>query len=83
MILTLKKTIPSHSHNAPFSAELGPHWPAGQRFRLLPKSRQPQLRRLYRKSDLVSFLEQVGGEEVLLVVSHDRFPEWFGVDLTA
>jgi len=25
----------------------------------------------------------VGGEEVLLVVSHDRFPEWFGVDLTA
>lgn len=80
MILTLLKTIPSGSHNAPYSAELGPHWPAGQRFRF-PKSRQSQLRRLYRKSDCESFVEQVGGEEVLVVVRNDRFQELFGVTL--
>ena len=80
-ILTLAKTIPSGSHNAPYSAELGPHWPAGQRFRLIAKSRQPQLRRLYRKSDVETFIEQVGGEEVLVVLPTARFPELFATDI--
>jgi len=56
----LLKTIPSHSHNSPFTMELGHHWPAGQQFKLLPKTKQ----RSFGKTDF----EQIGGEEVILRV---------------
>lgn len=79
MILTLRHTIPSGSHNSAYSEEHGHHWPAGQKFKLLPKGRQESARRYYRiKSDRV-VVEQVGGEEVLLAVPRDKFEYLFGV----
>ncbi len=73
-ILTLKVTIPSSSHNAPFSAELGSHWPAGTRFRMLSKAEQRYFQRSY--GDAI-FVEQVGGEEVILSVPTEKMAIWF------
>ena len=81
MILTLQKTIPSGSHNAPWNETDGSHWPAGQRFRLLSKRKQVAVRQFHRLSDSSTAVEQVGGEEVLVVVSNSRFQELFGVEL--
>ena len=41
--VTLLKTIPSTSHNAPYSEEHGHHWPAGTVFRVLPATRRKSL----------------------------------------
>lgn len=80
-ILTLRKTIPSSSHNAPFSPELGEHWPAGQRFKLLPAKRQASIRSFYGVKPGYTVVEQIGGEEVLVPISNERFPELFGIEI--
>ena len=67
MTHVLRKTIPSGSHNAPFNAELGSHWPKGQAFRLLPKREQT-----YKNATL---FKQVGGEEVRLCVPNSQVAE--------
>ena len=79
MSLTLKRTVPSFSHNAPCNEEFGSHWPAGQRFDLLPTRKQNNIRNFYYNGvdkGLV-FLEQVGGEEVLLALAPDKILDWF------
>lgn len=78
--LTLRKTIPSSSHNAPFSEELGEHWPEGQQFKLLGKRRQDDLRRFYRTKATSTIVEQIGGEEVLVAIPNDQFAELFGTE---
>ena len=80
MKLTLRKTIPSSSHNAPYSDELGEHWPAGQEFKLLTKRRQDSCRKFYRFKDSSTIVEQVGGEEVLVSIPNDKFAELFGIE---
>lgn len=77
--VTLLKTIPSGSHNAPYSEELGEHWPEGQKFKLLSPSRQESARRFHRTKATSILVEQIGGEEVLVAVPVDRFLELFGV----
>jgi hypothetical protein len=79
MKLTLLKTIPSSSHNAPYSEELGEHWPEGQQFKLLDKTRQRGCQRLYRTKPTSTIVEQIGGEEVLVSVPNDQFQELFGI----
>ena len=81
MILTLQKTIPSGSHNAPFNEELGSHWPAGQRFKLLPARRQQSVRSFYRVKPSSVVVEQIGGEEVLVAIPREQFPVLFGIEL--
>lgn len=78
--LTLLKTIPSNSHNAPYSPELGEHWPAGQQFKLLDKRRQKVCQRFYRTKSTSTVIEQIGGEEVLVTIPNDRFVELFGIE---
>jgi hypothetical protein len=80
-ILTLRKTIPSGSHNAPYSEELGEHWPKGQRFKLLGKRRQATLRRFYHIRASSTVVEQIGGEEVLVAIPTEQFGELFGIEL--
>jgi hypothetical protein len=80
MKLTLRKTIPSSSHNAPYSEELGEHWPQGQQFRLLSKKRQDDCRKFYRFKDTSTIVEQIGGEEVLVAIPNDKFVELFGIE---
>lgn len=79
MILTLRKTIPSGHHDAPYSPELGEHWPAGQKFTLLGKREQSSLRQRGRIKDTSTVVEQVGGEEVRVAIPNDRFAELFGI----
>jgi hypothetical protein len=67
---TLKKTIPSSSHNSPCNEELGHHWPAGQQFYLLPKSKQNYFGK--------TAFEQIGGEEVIVVIPTPKVEEFFG-----
>ena len=78
MVVTLKKTIPSNSHNAAFNTELGSHWPQGEQFKLLSKSEQIRLRKVYRIPAGRTILQQAGGEEVLLTIPSERFAELFG-----
>ena len=80
MKLTLRKTIPSSSHNAPYSDELGEHWPEGQEFKLLGKRRQDSCRKFYRSKNNSTIVEQVGGEEVLVSIPNDKFLELFGIE---
>ena len=81
MKLTLIKWIPSSSHNAPFSEELGNHWPQGQQFKLLDSDSQKVHRRFHRmKKDSVC-VEQIGGEEVRVHIPISLFPELFGVTI--
>ena len=79
-VLTLRKTIPSSSHNAPYSEELGEHWPVGQQFRLLDKRRQASIQRFYRTKATSTVVEQFGGEEVLVAIPNDQFAELFGIE---
>ena len=79
--VTLRQTIPSGSHNAPYSSELGSHWPEGQRFKLPPKRRQQELRRFYHVKEGNTVVEQIGGEEVLVSLPSKRFPELFGIEV--
>jgi hypothetical protein len=79
MIVTLLKTIPSSSHNAPYSSELGEHWPAGQQFTLLPTRRQETLHKFFSVPKDRVCLEQVGGEEVIVTIPVTKMPELFGV----
>lgn len=79
MIVTLLKTIPSGSHNAPWSDELGEHWPEGQQFKLLPLKRQVSCQRFYRTKPTSTIVEQIGGEEVLVAIPNDKFMELFGI----
>ena len=80
MIVTLKETIPSGSHNAPYDSETGYHWPAGARFKLLSKTRQSNLRKFYGGLTGKVILEQVGGEEVYLAIPADKLQSLFGVE---
>jgi len=77
-ILTLLKTILSTSHNAPYSEELGEHWPAGQRFKLLGKRRQAGLKKHFRMAEDHIAVEQIGGEEVIVTIPAHEFGELFG-----
>jgi len=79
-VITLLKTIPSNSHNAPWSEELGSHWPTGQQFKLLGEKRQASIRRLYRTKAASTIVEQIGGEEVLVSIPNSQFFELFGVN---
>jgi hypothetical protein len=79
MTVTLLKTIPSNSHNAPYSPELGEHWPAGQQFELLNKKRQDSLRKFYHVSADCTCLEQIGGEEVIISIPNSRLKELFNI----
>ena len=67
MIVTLKKTIPSIAHNSPCNEERGHHWPEGQRFKRVKSHRFGK-----------SAFEQIGGEEVLLLVPDKMVAELFG-----
>lgn len=68
-IYTLTETIMSNSHNAPYTEELGAHWPRGQQFKLLPKYQQTY-------SKCIA-LEQIGGEEVILLIPEGKFDSLF------
>ena len=76
-ILTLKETIPSSSHNAPFSAELGEHWPAGTRFRLMGARETRYWQSKHYELKECRFLVQVGGEEVVLAMKEAQFAKVF------
>lgn len=64
-IYVMLKTVPSGSHNAPFSVELGHHWPAGSKFI-----------RLTNRTAAISYFEQIGGEEVRLAIPTKRIGEF-------
>lgn len=83
MILTLRKTIPSTSHNAPYSEELGEHWPAGQEFKLLDQRRQRCLHKHFHVPTGRTCVEQIGGEEVLVSIPNEQFPDLFGIEVPA
>jgi hypothetical protein len=68
-IWTLKHTIKSGSHNAAYNDEIGYHWPAGQQFKKLRPGRQEW-------HGKVGF-EQVGGEEVILVIPATQVKDLF------
>jgi hypothetical protein len=80
MIVSLRKLIPSGSHNARFDEANGYHWPAGEQFTLYNKSGQKRLRKYHRwcKTDAV-FLTQVDGEQVTISIPENRLDELFGV----
>jgi hypothetical protein len=82
IVLTLQKTIPSGSHNAPYSEELGEHWPAGHLFKLCSPRLQTSMRKRGRIGKNTIALEEVGGEETTITVPVARMPELFGVDMT-
>lgn len=79
MTVTLLKTIPSGSHNAPYNEEHGQHWPAGQKFKLLSKSKHETLRRYFHLGRNRVAVEQIGGEEVIVSIPAEQFPELFGL----
>jgi hypothetical protein len=56
------KTFPSGSHNAPYTPELGSHWPQGQQFTRKPENMQKYMRKKYGLDR--TFFNQIGGEEV-------------------
>jgi hypothetical protein len=59
---------------------LGEHWPEGQQFKLLGKSRQDACRKFYRFKDSSTVVEEIGGEEVLVAIPNDKFVELFGIE---
>jgi len=67
--LILTHTIKSNSHNSSYTSEQGQHWPQGTQFKLLPKYRQTHFGKVA--------LEQIGGEEVCLLVPHDWINKLF------
>jgi hypothetical protein len=71
MIYEIKEQIKSTSHNAPFTIEDGYHWPKGARFQTISSRRAAFYKRRY--SALVGkkgiVLEQIGGEEVVVLVN--------------
>jgi hypothetical protein len=75
-ILTLKVRIPSSSHNA-FSDENGMHWPAGTKFKRLDKRREAWWRSQHYDHNELVFIEQIGGEEVLVAMTQKKFSEVF------
>jgi hypothetical protein len=80
MILILRETIPSTSHNAPHNEEHGSHWPAGQRFKLLSKAKAKVHKTHYRFRNSV-MVEQIGGEEVIVAFKREDMPKLFGVEV--
>ena len=80
MILMLRKTIPSGSHNAPYNEEHGAHWPEGQQFKLLDEEQQMGYNRHCHMHFNSLAVEQIGGEEVIVYVPKAKFPELFGMD---
>lgn len=80
-IIKLLKTIPSNSHNAPYSQELGEHWPKGYEFELFPRDRQTQLRKFYRVPLDSVIIRQIGGEETLVSIPAEQFPALFGFEV--
>ena len=81
MVLTLRKTIPSGHHNAPYTPELGEHWPAGQEFKLLDKRTQAWMRQQGKIKSTSTLVEQIGGEEVRVAIPTAQFAELFGVEV--
>jgi hypothetical protein len=79
MTVTLLKTIPSGSHNAPYNEEIGSHWPAGQQFKLLSKHMHATLRKWFHLGPGRVAVEQIGGEEVIVSVPAWQFQELFGM----
>jgi hypothetical protein len=73
----LKDRIPSSSHNATGEDENGMFWPSGTRFKKLPPERTKFWTTRY--GDYVGkvFLEQIGGEEVVVVVDEAFFKAHF------
>ncbi len=78
--ITLRETIPSTSHNAPFSPEHGNHWPAGQQFELLSKKKADSIRKWRHVPKDRTIIQQIGGEEVIVTIPNDRMQELFGVE---
>lgn len=64
-IYAMIKMTPSGSHNAPYSAEHGHHWPARSKFIRLTNHNAP-----------ISYFEQIGGEEVRLAIPTKRIGEF-------
>ncbi len=56
------KTFPSGHHNAPYTPELGHHWPQGQQFARKPENVQKHLRKRHGADR--TFFDQIDGEEV-------------------
>ena len=76
-----KDRIPSSSHNATGEDENGMFWPANTRFQTISKERERFNRK--RASEYRSdykhlvFVEQVGGEEVLVMMNEQFFKDHF------
>lgn len=79
MVIVLRETIKSGSHNAPWSEELGEHWPAGQKFKLLDKRRQATLKKFFHIGKDRIVVEQIGGEEVRVSFTKEDFERLFGI----
>jgi hypothetical protein len=60
------KTFPSGHHNAPWTPELGSHWPEGQQFTRKPENMQKYMRKKYGLDR--TFFNQIGGEEVCISI---------------
>ncbi len=68
-IYTLKITVPSGSHNAKYTPELGEHWPAGETFTMAPKRRQTWPNKI--------MMDQIGGEAVRVLFPKADFGKYF------
>lgn len=68
-IYTPKAPIKSGSHNARFDPEIGYHWPHGERFKILKRHWHCQN----------MHLEQIEGEQVIVCIKREKFPELFEV----
>jgi len=68
------KTVPSGSHNAPYSVELGNHWPAGTKFKRLGIGLQKWYRKTRGGHNV--YFEQIGGEEAIISIPEKRIGEF-------
>ncbi len=76
-----ERAIPSGSHNAPYSEELGEHWPAGQLFKLLDKRHQQTMKKYYHVKPGHVVVQQIGGEEVNVSLPVADMPALFGISV--
>jgi hypothetical protein len=70
--MTLIKTIPSGSHNAPWNEVDGSHWPKGQEFTVSK----------YQDYNRKVVMDQMGCEEVRVSFPKDKLLNYFSVDDT-
>ena len=73
-IYAMLKTVPSGSHNAPYSAELGNHWPARTKFKRLGVRLQNWYRKLHGGKN--TYFQQIDGEEVVISIPDGRIGEF-------